>query len=253
MNLIGIYYPERSFWHGIDPRSKMAVVLATMFILIASQGIRLGLLCIITVLLYRTSKLPSRLEWEVVYKFKWLLFIPFLINLMVPFQTNWYLTLAGNLPGALTILLRLTVIMLVATWLSYVTKPMVLVDGITRLFKPFARAGGGLDIPLMIGLVVRFIPELFQESENILIAQKIRGIKPGFKLKNSSGWIKSTIIPIFLASIRKAVALAVAMEARGYRPGIRRSSTEELKLKAIDYLIIGLSILLIVWQTIEIW
>ncbi|MGE5606301.1 MAG: energy-coupling factor transporter transmembrane component T family protein [Bacteroidota bacterium] len=250
MNWIGIYYPASSFWHRIDPRSKMAFVLAMMLLLLTCRGIGLGLLCLVTAVLYRTSKLPWQLEWEVIRKFRWLLLIPFGVNLMVPFEENWFFTLNRNFSGAITILLRLTVLLLIATWLSYVTKPMVLVEGLTRLFKPFQRFSRGLDLPLMMGLVVRFIPELFYESENIMVAQRIRGIKPGFTFQNSSGWLKSTIIPVFLGSIRKATALAVAMEARGYRPGIRRSSIEQLKLGFPDYVIIGLSFLSIVYVTI---
>ncbi|NLW48838.1 MAG: energy-coupling factor transporter transmembrane protein EcfT [Firmicutes bacterium] len=255
MNLIGIYYPGQSFWHRLDPRSKIIAVMALMITLLASEGIGLALLCLIIVLLYPISKLPWRLEWETLLKFKWLLLIPFIINLMAPFnQNNWYLTIVTNYPRALSVSGRLFAIILVATWLSYVTKPMVIVEGFSRLLKPFEGLGiGGLDIPLMMGLVVRFIPELFYESENILVAQKIRGIKPGFKISNSSSWIKSTIIPLFFASIRKAAALAIAMEARGYRPGMQRSSIEELKLRSTDHLIIGMAILLIAWQIFKIW
>lgn len=243
MNLIGIYYPESSFWHGIDPRSKMALVLAIMLHLMTSRGIGLVLFCLLAIGLYRTSKLPWRLEWEVLSKFKWLLLISFGVNLCFPFQDSWYFTIRYNFSGALTILLRLAVMLEITTWLSYVTQPMTLVEGITRLFRPWERFIKTVDVPLMMGLVVRFIPELFQESENIMIAQKIRGINPGFNFRNSSGWIKSTIIPVFLAGIRKASALAVAMEARGYRPGIRRSSILQLKLGVPDYLLIGLSLL----------
>lgn len=250
MNWIGIYYPVSSFWHRIDPRSKMAFVLAMMLLLLTSRGISLGLLCLVVLLLYRTSKLPWRLAWEVIRKFRWLLLIPFGVNLMVPFEESWLFTLSRNFSGAITILLRLAVILLVATWLSYVTKPMVLVEGLTRLFKPFQRFSKGLDLPLMMGLVVRLIPELFYESENIIVAQRIRGIKPGFTFKNSLGWLKSTIIPVFLGSIRKASALAVAMEARGYRPGIQRSSVEKLKLRFPDYVILGLSFFSIIYLII---
>ncbi len=255
MNMIGIYFPEHSFWHGLDPRSKVLIVIAIITTLMASQGIYFGMACLLSILLYRSSKLPWRLEYEIFFKFKWLLLIPFIVNLLVPFvQNNWYITIKSNFPGALLIGLRLTAILLVATWLSYVTKPMILVEGISRFFKPFERFGkGGLDIPLMMGLVVRFIPELLYESENIMVAQRIRGIKPGFRLKNSSSWIKSTIIPIFLGSIRKAAALAIAMEARGYRPGVRRTPVEEIKLRFPDYIIIGLSIVLIIWQLVEVW
>lgn len=255
MNMLGIYYPGNTFWHRLDPRTKIVFVLAMMITLLASRGIRFGVVCIVTVLLYRLSKLPWTMEWEVVSKFKWLLIIPFLFNLVMPVSSsNWYLTITKNLPGALNVALRFTIILLIATWLSYVTKPMVLVEGMTHLFKPFERFGKqGLDIPLMMGLVIRFVPELFYESENILVTQRIRGIKPGFKIRNSSGWIKSTIIPIFLTSIRKAAALAIAMEARGYLPGIKRSPIIELKLRISDYLIIGLSTALIVWDFFEIW
>lgn len=251
MNLIGIYYPEQSFWHRLDPRSKIMAVLSMIISILASQGVRLALFCLIIVFLYHTSKLPWRLALEALLKFKWFLAIPFIINLMFPFSQSWYLTITSNFFRALNIGSRFAALLLAATWLSYVTKPMVLVEGISRLFK---RLGpGGLDVPLMMGLVVRFIPELLYETENILVAQKIRGIKPGFKIRNSSGWIKSTIIPLFLACIRKAVALAIAMEARGYRSGIRRSSVEDLKMRLGDYLVIGVSIGLIVWQMVGIW
>lgn len=254
MNLIGIYYPEQSFWHRLDPRSKIMAVLSMTISILASQGVWLALFCLLIVLLYHASKLPWRLVLEALLKFKWFLAIPFVINLLVPFSQNWYLTIISNFFKALSIGSRLAALLLVATWLSYVTKPMILVEGISRLFKPFERLGsGGLDVPLMMGLVVRFIPELLYETENILVAQKIRGIKPGFKIRNSSSWIKSTIIPLFLACIRKAVALAIAMEARGYRPGIRRSSFEELQMRLGDYLVIGVSIGLIIWQMVEIW
>ena len=221
-----------------------------MLLSLTGRGIILGLLYLITILLYRTSKLPWYLEWEVLRKFQWLLLIPFGVNLLVPFETSLFLTLSRNYLGALIILSRLVVMLLVATWLSYVTKPLVLVEGLTLLFKPFERFAKGLDLPLMMGLVVRLIPELLYESENIMVAQRIRGIKPGFTFKNSSGWIKSTIIPVFLSSIRKAAALAVAMEARGYRPGIRRGSIQQLKLSASDYLIIGLSFFIIIFAAI---
>lgn len=251
MNMIGIYYPESSFWHGIDPRSKMVVVLAIMLLLMTSRGVGLVLFCLLAIGLYRTSKLPWRLEWEVLSKFKWLLLISFGVNLGLPFQDSWYFTIRHNFSGALTVLLRFAVMLVIATWLSYVTQPMILVEGITRLLRPWERFSKTLDVPLMMGLVVRFIPELFQESENIMIAQKIRGIKPGFNFRNSSGWIKSTIIPVFLAGIRKASALAVAMEARGYRPGIRRSSIRQLKFSVSDYILIGLSLLSILYTAIR--
>ena len=250
MNWIGIYYPEHSFWHDIDPRSKIGLVLAIMMLSLNSSGIYLGFLCLVTLILFRTAKLPWRLELEVVRKFRWLLLILFILNLSAPFQESWLFTLSRNFPSAITILLRLAVMLLVAAWLSYVTKFMVLVEGVTRLLKPFERFGKGLDLPLIMGLVVRLIPEIFCESENIIIAQRIRGIKPGFTFKNSSGWIKSTIIPVFLGSMRKAAALAIAMEARGYRPGISRSSIEHLKLSAPDYLIIGLSFIIIIYTVI---
>lgn len=247
MNWIGIYYPARSFWHRIDPRSKMAAVLGIMLFTLTSRGFNLGLICLLSFILYRTSKLPWQLGWEVVSKFKWLLLIPFGVNLLFPFQNNFVFTLSLNFSGALAILLRLAVVLLVAAWLSYVTKPLVLVEGITRLFKPFEKLGRGLDLPLMMGLVIRLIPELFYESENIIVAQRIRGIKPGFTFNNSSGWIKSTIIPVFIGSIRKAAALAIAMEARGYQPGIRRSSIQQLKLCFADYVIFGFSFLAMVY------
>ncbi|HYH04549.1 MAG TPA: energy-coupling factor transporter transmembrane protein EcfT, partial [Bacillota bacterium] len=56
-------------------------------------------------------------------------------------------------------------------------------------------------------------------------------------------WLKSTLIPVFMATVRKASAVAVAMEARGFQPGQMRTSWTELQFDRKDWFILVLAIL----------
>jgi energy-coupling factor transport system permease protein len=250
MTNLGVYYPTDSFWHGIDPRCKLLVVFflmtATWLIIGLGWLVLLGLL----IFIFSSSRLPMNLPIELLFKFKWLLCVTFLANLFIPFVShNLWLTINDNFDQAAVIFGRLSVILVIATWLSWVTRPMALVEGFSRILKPLAWIKAPvMDISLVMTLVMRFIPELLADSEDIMIAQRVRGIKPRLTWKNSQIWIQSTIIPLFISSIRKSVSMAVAMEARGFRPGAPRTSMEELKFRAGDYVVVGtIGLAVVVW------
>ncbi|MCJ7498297.1 MAG: energy-coupling factor transporter transmembrane protein EcfT, partial [candidate division Zixibacteria bacterium] len=51
------------------------------------------------------------------------------------------------------------------------------------------------------------------------------------------------LIPLFISSFRKADDLALALEARGFQSGEKRSSYQRLKFKMEDFLFSGIIIL----------
>lgn len=247
MNNLGLYYPGNSFWHGVDPRTKLLVIIFLMVMSWVIHGPGWIVLIGGMGLIIWSSRLPLSQPVQLLWKFKWLLLITFAANLVTPgLSPNFQLTLNHNLYPALTIVARLSLMLVIASWLSWVTRPISLIDGISRLLKPLIIFKVPvMDISLMMTLVLRFIPELLADSEDIVTAQRARGVKPQLTWRNSRIWLQSTLIPLFILSIRKSVAMAVAMESRGFRPGLPRTSMEELKFRIGDYLIflgIGLAV-----------
>lgn len=251
MNQLGVYYPTGSIWQRCDPRSKVALIIAVMVWLLFAEGwwslLPFGLI----VGLFISAKLSLNLGVKLLLKFKWLLLIVLIANLVVPQANLDWNNWLSHLTPAFAVTLRLAGMLLLAAWFSWVTRPLALVEALVSLLKPFGIVRiFKLDLPLMIMLVLRFIPEIMAESENIMIAQRIRGIKPKLHWKQSRFWIQSTIIPIFIASLRKASALAMALVARGYRIGGVRSPFEILQLTWFDYLIFIFAILLVILKFI---
>ncbi len=93
---------------------------------------------------------------------------------------------------------------------------------------------------------LRFIPLLLEEAINLKKAQMSRGASfEGNLIKR----VKKTLpllVPLFVSSFRKADELALALEARGFRSGQRRSSYQRLVLKAPDLVFLSLLFLVAV-------
>jgi energy-coupling factor transport system permease protein len=256
MATLGMYYPSKSFWHLLDPRTKTLMIFVILGTLVVSSGLEVSAFLLVSIFFYVTAGIPFKLGIEVILKFKWLLIISFVANLLFPLGKNYFTYLMTvNFLRAIDLLFRLCTIFLLGAWLSFVTKPQLLIEGLSSLLKPVRKLIlPQFDLDLMMGLTLRFIPDLLEEAENIMIAQRIRGVSPKFTWRNLTIRIKSMVIPIFILSIRKSAFMAMAMKARGYRPGVQRASFEEISLKACDYCLISLSVIfLIYFLIVKVW
>jgi energy-coupling factor transport system permease protein len=250
-NYLGKFYPAHSLWHAADPRSKLTVTLMLLLALVALSGVGLWLLLGLTLGLYLTSRLPLQTGWAVLCQFKWLLLFTLAANLCfflfkLEFWCACYQTIEIGV--------KLVTGLLVAAWLCLVTKPLQLIDGWGKLLKPLVRLGLPVgDMGLFLSLVVRFVALLWREAEQIMIAQRLRGIRPGQVWRQGGLWLRSTLIPVFLATLRQAVAVATALEARGYRRGQPRSSLEVLHFKASDWVITLVALVGMLYFVAKIW
>jgi energy-coupling factor transport system permease protein len=238
MDFLGKYYPVQSFWHTLDPRSKISISIVIMIAACLLKGLGVIFLFVMLLLMYFTAKLPFKILWGNLTKFKWLLLITFLANILFPLS-ELINTFELSFLRAFMIIVRLGLILAIALWINFVTKPAILIDGIVKLCKPLGLFKIPLgDLTLVMSLALRFIPELLTASENIRISQRIRGVSGKIALPKLNAWVKSYYIPLFLASFRRSAIMATAMYVRGYHPGKPRSCTEELNLGISDYFII---------------
>lgn len=112
---------------------------------------------------------------------------------------------------------------------------MSLTDAIERFLTPFRRIGiPAHEIAMMLSISLRFIPILIDEAERIRRAQVSRGSQFDGNILRKLRSIVPLIIPLFLSTFRRAHDLALAMDARCYQGGARRTNYYVLRFRRID-------------------
>ncbi len=127
--------------------------------------------------------------------------------------------------------LRMADLLLVTSLYSLTTSPIAMTDGLESLLSPFAKVGlPAHELALVFSIALRFVPTLALEAERIARAQMARGapLDRGGPLTRARAFT-SVLVPLFVRAFRYADELAVAMEARGYRPGAQRTRLRQLR------------------------
>ena len=109
-------------------------------------------------------------------------------------------------------------------------------------------------LALMMTIALRFIPTLIEEADRIMKAQAARGadFQSGNLIARAKGLIP-VMVPLFVASFRRADELATAMEARGYRGGKGRTKMRSLTFSTSDFVtlaFLGVLLAALIWMRI---
>jgi energy-coupling factor transport system permease protein len=242
--LMGQYLAGHSIIHRMDPRMKCGLMIPT---LIASVFIRnwwsgLGVLTFL-VFTIAVSGIPWRVFGRHYLAFSWLLVITVGLHVFMddgrvlwtlPWL-GWHVTQEGIQQGGI-FGGRLVYIIGISNLLMLTTAPGDLAEGAERLFRPLRRLGVPTgEVGLMVGMALRFIPTIFEEGRRIRLAQRARGSERDPRFHKRIINFVSVIFPLYLSVFRRAHQLAVAMEARGYQPGMKRTSYREFNLGTVDY------------------
>ena len=111
---------------------------------------------------------------------------------------------------ALVVFCRLSALVLLAAAVTATTGISAFMDEITRLLAPLERFGfvRAADVSLAVGLVIRFVPEIFARYGEIADAHRARGL-PVRPL--------TTLVPLIILTLKDADTIAMAIDARGFR------------------------------------
>ena len=147
---------------------------------------------------------------------------------------HWVATLEGLAAGILFTMRMISLILILGLFLA-LTAPQDLTDGLEKLARPLARMGLPVSQgALIVSMAFRFVPILAEEADRIRRAQISRGAP-------LEGWtvfrlhrLVPIVLPLFVAALKRADDLALALEARGYRGGQGRTQMTELRFKAGD-------------------
>lgn len=253
---IGQYLPLDSRLHRIDARVRILIYF--LIIMALTFVPKLGGLCfglIIVLLLLKIGRVPIRFALRSLVPP-----LPFILLLAVlqifitpagpdsPLYSAGFLTihLSGVL-AALRLLLRFTALVLALGLASYTLSTAEMIQGLQSLLSPLARIGLPThDFVMILQVTIRFIPFLAQAAERIAKAQAARGADWGTRRGNLLQRVRQIvplIIPLFLTSLRRAEALALAMDARGYGGPAKRTSMLIMQMHPSDGVIFLLGVL----------
>jgi len=236
---IGKYIPKDSVIHKIDPRAKLiSVIIQITLVMLVSNLIEYIIPVSLFIILMYLSKIKP---------------IAYLRSL----KSMWFLILfaglvqyfEGGVVSALYIILRLVLVFLFASMLTYTTPPLLTARGIVEMLKYVkVKEEAREDFGMMLAISIRFIPVLLDETDRIIKAQLSRGAKYSEKgIRNKLSAVTSIIIPLLVSSLRKAEELSLALQARKYGLG-KRTHYYSLKWNISDtvFLLSNITVLAIV-------
>lgn len=245
---------SRSFTACLDPRVKMVCFLVLMFTaFLVTTPPQLALTATLVLSLIALSAIrPMRLLASI-HGYLVLFGAMALLN-MVVVRTGETLVHAGpivittsGISVAVLYTCRLALMIILGAVLIDTTTPTELTDGFASLLSPLDRHGLHVqELALVMSLALRFLPTLGRESRSIADAQSARG----GSIETGSPWMRiralvAIVVPVLVGTLRHADNLSLALDARCYEEGVRRTHWRELHVRLGDYAFMAISALYI--------
>ena len=251
---LGHYIPGRSLMHRLSPRFKLIVLLFFLVILFWLKTFTgLGGLILFLLVLTALSGVPYlyllRGLRPVTYIIIFTLVIYFFFTKggVVLLRAGPVTVESAGVIEGLFITARLVGLVLMTLLVTLTTTPLALTHGLELFLKPFKYIGLPVaEVAMIMTIALRFIPTLMEESQRLMRAQMARGadFETGNILRKAKN-LTPLIVPLFVGAFRHADELAVAMEARGFRVGARRTRMHEDRAAARDWAALALAALLL--------
>jgi energy-coupling factor transport system permease protein len=253
---IGQYYPGDSSIHRLDPRLKIALVLAFLAAVFLIENFAgFALVGAALLLVVRISRIPARWMLRSLRPLTFIVLLTMLLHsLRLTGSAGDPLVALGpvkivssGLVSGFFFSLRLVLLVAGSSLLTLTTTPVRLADALESMLRPLARFGlPAHELAMMMTVALRFIPTLVDETDRIMKAQMARGadFESGNLVRRARSYVP-LLVPLFVSIFRTADELAVAMEARGYRGGEGRTRLHELRVTPLDWRLTAASAVLL--------
>ncbi len=235
----------------MDPRTKILLVIAYItFIFLVKNFIGFAVVALFLAIAVIFSHVPIK---SVIRSVKGVLFIVVLAALLNVFfyggadaevlsiggvKLKWWIfsITRQGLVNAAFMTVRIVLLVLGTCILTLTTTPMDLTEAIEKLLYPLNL----IKIPvhyfaLIMSIALRFIPNLMEETDRIVNAQKSRGAD--FESGNLFSRVKSLVpilLPLLVSAFRRAEELGDAMDSRCYSGAKGRTKFKKLKFSYRD-------------------
>ena len=249
---IGQYFPGNSVIHRLDPRFKIVITIIFIVMLFTGKSMLcLAIGALYTLLAVVLSKIKPKMFWKSIKPILPFLVLTAAINLLLISSGNvgweWHFIKITDesLNISVFMIVRIVLLIIGSSLLTYTTSPITLTDAIERLLSPLKKLKFPVhELAMMMSIALRFIPTLIEETDKIMSAQKARGaeIDTGSFITRARNMV-SILVPLFISAFRRADELATAMECRCYNGGEGRTRLRQLRSAPRDYMALAVTIL----------
>ena len=244
----GQFFPCSSPIHKMDARVKLILTVAFLVLIFVSQNFAALLCTAVGLFTYvMLTNVPVRMYLKSLKPLILIVGITSVLNILyvkggtalftIPvFGWNLVVTL-GGVTTAIYMTLRVCLLVVTGSVLTYTTSATELTDAIERILSPLTYLK--IDVhsfAMMMTIALRFIPTLIEETDKIMSAQKARGadLESG-GIRQRLKALVPILIPLLVSSFRRALELADAMECRCYHGGEGRTRVKQMKLHFRDF------------------
>ena len=216
LNVLGFYAGD-SVLHKLDVRFKLLFLVVISLSSLKAFVPSLSLLTLVLMVFLMSAELSLKTALKDLRYVFWLLLFVFIArSLSVPGASviefkSVSVTREGLYEGTI-VCWRLVIVIM--TGLSFVstTRSSEIKAAVEWMLKPFPWVPAKR-IAIMLSLIVRFIPVIFEQAKKTAEAQRARGVE---NRKNPVYRLKMFGIPLMRRVFERADKLALAMEARCY-------------------------------------
>ena len=216
LNVLGFHTGD-SVLHKLDVRFKLLFLVAISLSSLKAFVPSLSLLTLVMMVALISAGLPLKTALkDLHYVFLLLLFVFLARSLSVPgspvveFKAV-SVTREGLYEGAI-VCWRLVIVIMTGLSFILTTRSSEIKAAVEWMLKPFPWVPAKR-IAIMLSLIVRFIPVIFEQAQKTAEAQRARGVE---NRKNPVYRLKMFGIPLMRRIFERADKLALAMEARCY-------------------------------------
>ena len=239
---LGQYFPGNSPIHRMDPRTKLLALILYIVTIFIADGLIPYVICAAGLAaVIRISRIPLKLIMKSLKPIVIIIIFTGALNILYTPGTELFrlwifrVTVEG-IRTAITMIVRILLLVASTSLLTYTTSPMALTDGLESLLSPLKK----LHVPvhefsMMMSIALRFIPTLIEETDKIMSAQKARGadFESGNIFQRAKALVP-VLVPLFISAFRRADELACAMECRLYHGGEHRTRLHSLRYGKVD-------------------
>ena len=249
---LGQYFPGNSIIHRLDPRFKIVITVLYIIMLFTGDSmVCLAIGAVYTIMAMLLSQVKLKMFLKSVKPLMPFLLITAVLNLFLVSSGDelWHWKFlkitSGGINISIFMIVRIVLLIMGTSILTYTTSPITLTDAIERLLSPLKKLRFPVhELAMMMSIALRFIPTLIEETDKIISAQKARGaeLDTGSFTTRAKNLI-SILVPLFISSFRRADELATAMECRCYNGGEGRTRLRQLKSTPRDYIALAITLL----------
>jgi len=211
-----------SLLHHLDPRTKIALVVATLAMCFLTSAPWWVLIAVVLVM-WLFGRMSPLKYWPV-------------LVLMMPLVTAVFLIHRSR--EGLEVGFRLAAMGVTFLGFSMTTDPFDLGIALNRSGVPYR-------ISFLIAFALRFFPLLHEEMSIIRNALKARGYQ-------GPGVVALTALPLGLGALRRSQKIALAMEMRGFSYAeqlkIKRTTLKDIRLRLMDLVALTLCGAVLLWM-----